>query len=98
MNCGLMPASAHTKESPPIIPDGTPITVCPGYTTTLPDVIDVTHQFAHWENGSLGHVCPNGVPKPLLVALNMFKNAGENRAAYRMREAEANRKRGGGGG
>ena len=100
MNCGLMPAAAHVAgEQGAWSPaDGSEFSICPGYTVALPDVIDVTHQFNHWENGALDHVCPAGVPKPLLVGLTLYKNAGEARSAFRMREAHKNRERGGHGG
>ena len=85
MSCGWMPAEARTGESCWMPDDGAELTVCAGYTTRLPDVIDVTQQFYHWEAGALDHVCPAGVPKPLLTGLTIYKNAGEARSAYRVR-------------
>ena len=98
MAFGWIPAAAHVDV--PWQPDdrdafdeedGSALTICAGYTTTLPDVIDIASNFHHWENGALDHVCPSGVPAPMLVGLNLFKNAGESRSAFRM--AEANRER-----
>lgn len=96
MSCGWIPAEARTGESCWQPDGGAELTICAGFTTRLPDVIDVTHQFYHWEAGALDHACPAGVPKPLLMGLTIYKNAGEARSAYRMREA--NEKRGGGNG
>ena len=99
MNCGWMSAESHTGESVFVTDDGTEFAICPGYTTTLPDVIDIAMSFHHWENGAMREVCPSGVPKPLLVGLSLFKNSGETRASFRMKEQterqkEANRRGG----
>ena len=96
MHCGLMPASAHRDGQRWEPSDGTELTTCAGYTTKLPDVVDVAIHFAHWENGALDHVCPGGAPKPLLNGLVRLKTASESRSSFRMRESAA-KNRGSGG-
>ena len=97
MNCGHLPASEH-GGTPERFAAGLELTVCAGYTTGLPDVEDIARQFSHWENGAMDHVCPRGVPKPLLDGLVILKSASEARAAYRMREALEKQKAGNRGG
>lgn len=97
LRCGFMPAAAHVDGQRWSPADGTELTVCAGYSTSLPDVIDVACSYAHWENGALDHACPGGAAKPLLQGIVMLKSATERRATFRMREqADKARQRGGG--
>ena len=88
-----MSAESHTGESVFMPDDGTELSLCAGYTTQLPDVRDVNLNFYHWENGVIREVCPDGVPKPLLLGLSLFKSAGETRASLRMHEQAEEAKR-----
>jgi hypothetical protein len=47
---------------------GEPPTVCPGYTTTLPDVVEVARGRVHWQKNSLRDFC-GGAPNEQMLAL-----------------------------
>ena len=93
MRCGLMPVAegvglawgGH---------HGLELDVCAGYTTALPDVIDVAATFAHWENGALDLACAGEQPPQSLIdGLSIFKAAIHDRE---WREHEKAKQKGGG--
>ncbi len=87
MHCGLMPSDQWLGDSPAfLIADGTPLETCAGYTTSLPEVSDISRQFFHWENAALSNSVPGGACPALLEGLVLFKSAGEARASYRIKE------------
>ena len=52
------------------------LTVCAGYSTSLPEVIDIAATFMHWENGALSTACGGDVPPQTLVdGLTLYKAA-----------------------
>lgn len=58
MGCGWLPAADHGPDGPPDAwrfgPDRSEVAeVCPGYSCTLPDVVDVATCYSHWEKGQL---------------------------------------------
>jgi len=52
------------------------LTVCAGYSTALPEVIDIAATFMHWENGALSTACGGDMPPQTLVdGLVLYKAA-----------------------
>lgn len=100
MRCGYLPDGEHIDDSMRWIPDGMSakdVTICPGYTTTLPEVIDAIANYHHYETGQITEAC-GGPPAPsLLHVISILKGAVLSKDAYRMREqAKKNQQNGGG--
>lgn len=107
MHCGWLPRETHVGGTDGVYQpddfaafnddDETSLSICAGYTTTLPEVGDVVRNFYHWENGTIREMCPSGVSRPLLVGLSLYKSSGEGRSAFRLAEqAEQQRRKAGG--
>jgi hypothetical protein len=74
IGCGYEPALAGAKPWMP--PVGSPISyrhslpvICAGYTTRLPEVVEVSRAHASWTHGSLQAFCGADHPSEVLVAL-----------------------------
>jgi hypothetical protein len=74
IGCGFEPALAGAKPwMPPLSPKvgykhSLPV-ICAGYTTRLPEVLEVARAHASWTHGSLQAFCGSDVPTEVLVAL-----------------------------
>lgn len=49
--------------------------VCPGYTTQLPEVIEIARARLHWSKGSLAAFCPGEPPSALLIGIEILEGA-----------------------
>lgn len=49
--------------------------VCPGYTTSLPEVIETTHARLHWEKGALGIWADGPVTEQQMQAVTVLEMA-----------------------
>lgn len=60
IGCGLLPPT--TLVRPPKwrhrFDDGADATVCPGFSTSLPDVVEVARLYLHWDKGNLSAMLP----------------------------------------
>lgn len=75
IGCGYEPAipgaTPWKPPAPPLVKLGYrhPLpTVCAGYTTRLPEVLEVARQHVHWKNHTLTEFC-GGKPTDLTLAL-----------------------------
>lgn len=69
MACGYIPADEHLRgmKWQPDPDSGIELTVCAGYSTSLPDVIDVARAYHHWKAGALRDVTGDQPPCPALL-------------------------------
>lgn len=49
--------------------------VCPGFTTALPEVIETARARAHWTNGELTQFCDGPATQQMLYALETLQSA-----------------------
>lgn len=85
MKCGYLDDSEHLNGSF-WQPDAFDLTVCAGYSTTLPEVVDAVTNYHHYDTGQLRDAC-DGQPSPVLLqALSLLKGAVLSKDAYRMKE------------
>ena len=55
---------------------GDPPTVCPGYTTTLPETIEIARAWRWWDKGSLDSFCDREPINPALkIGIELFAGA-----------------------
>lgn len=66
--CGVESRPATDDE--PAFPS-----VCPGYSTSLPEVIEAARARAHWEKGELTQFCRGQASDPMLRALEYLHGA-----------------------
>lgn len=90
MACGWeQPVSHGIAWSPPV---GERPTVCPGYTSRLPEVIEITRLRCHWKVGQLAIACHDGPPTPhtldAILALDWEIAAVESHALEKAREGK----------
>ena len=67
MGCGYEPPIDGARPWTPVMLDAShrlEYTLCPGYTTNLPEVVEVVRGRLHWSKGSLPVFC---VPNELIV-------------------------------
>lgn len=97
--CGLLPPVAGMRPwTPPDLSaiaheeDGTPqppLTVCPGYTVRLPQVVEARRARVHAELGTLADLYSEGRKPILLQALEWAKLAADEESeAWRNRQRE----------
>jgi hypothetical protein len=80
MNCGLLPVERRVGGSVWGSQHGLDLETCAGYTTRLPDVIDIASQFSHYEHGALSTVCGGDpLPQALLDGLAQLTAARRDR-------------------
>lgn len=61
-------------KAPPPLGHGAP-SVCPGYTTSLPEVIEIARGRLHWSKGSLGQFCRGQASDAMLVGIEILEGA-----------------------
>jgi hypothetical protein len=95
LGCGYAPPpKAGTPVDPWSAPRGDRATVCPGYTTKLPEVIEAARARFHWEKGALGMFCEGELPTELLMrSIEILASASNDCSDYYMTPAN----KGGGG-
>jgi hypothetical protein len=88
MACGFLPAPS---SSMPVTPGGQPdgfkheMTTCIGYTTRLPEVIEVSRARLHWDKGTLRDWCGGETATPsLLLALEEMESQDNASQAHAM--------------
>lgn len=77
IRCGWESVSDSGRAWHPFKLGGPPLTVCAGYTSQMPDVVDVARAFLHWEKGQLQLRNPDPPPQLLdgIEILSMEINA-----------------------
>ena len=50
-------------------------TVCPGYTTSLPEVIEGARARLHWSKGALTSFCNGNARESVLMAIEILEGA-----------------------
>lgn len=51
------------------------LNVCPGYLTTLPEVIDIARAHRHWTKGELTTFCRGDATDEMLIGVEIFEGA-----------------------
>ncbi len=51
------------------------VSVCPGYTTTMPEVIDIARAHRHWSKGELTGYCHGYATTELMIGVEIFDGA-----------------------
>lgn len=88
MHCGFIPAAQHV-DGMRWEPETFKLETCAGYTTTLPDVLDVAMSFAHWETGQLALMCDGEQPpRALLDGIAVLKDSVSELEAWHHRDKE----------
>lgn len=75
MGCGYAPPPPAPIKAEPSVAcgyNGPDLTVCPGYSTSLPEVIEVAKAHAHWSKGALR---VDDVESPMANALLILEGA-----------------------
>jgi hypothetical protein len=61
--------------------------ICPGYTTELPDVVDVARAYLHWDKGQLGIATGDvDLPAALLDGIELLSSAYSAHQAAKIEE------------
>lgn len=50
-------------------------TVCPGYTRSMPEVVEIVRAKIHWEKGALDHFCAGLAPERVLEGVEIAASA-----------------------
>lgn len=80
MGCGYEPSPAP-DVLPLVFPwqglgyTGPKVVVCPGYTTTLPEVIEIARSHLHWSKGSLTEFCRGLVADSTIFGIEILEGA-----------------------
>ena len=93
MKCGFIPVDEHVPGMH-WQPDAFDLTVCAGYSTALPEVLDAVKNYDNYESGNLHYSCGGDPPPVLLDAISLLRGSVRSKDAYRMREQA--KKNGGG--
>ena len=85
---------AHTAPAPAnlrglggiAVPEGctTTPTVCPGYTTRLPEVIEAARARLHWSKGSLDHFVRGYATEQLVIAIEIGESTSNEVQSWAM--------------
>jgi hypothetical protein len=93
MNCGLMPVERRVGGSVWGSQHGMDLQVCAGFTTELPEVVDIALHYQHFKHGTLAVSLAGAVaPNPLIDGVTILE-AAINEKQWRDHE-EATRKGG----
>jgi hypothetical protein len=65
LGCGWEPALDGAE--PATLKSNVEVTVCPGYSCKLPEVVEVASAYAHWEKGTLSARLDGAEPTPQLL-------------------------------
>jgi hypothetical protein len=88
---------AGCPYEPPVPPDLAPIvrpwaglgyagdmpSVCPGYSTTLPEAIEIARGRMHWSKGELGQFCGGQASEAMIIGIEIAEAAGNEFQAWR---------------
>lgn len=58
-------------------------TTCPGYTTNLPEVVEIARAHRHWSKGSLEAFCGGPPPEAVITGVEIFDAAMGELEAWR---------------
>lgn len=76
MACGYEPTIDIARPWSPISLNaewqGTEPTVCPGYTTSLPEVIEIGRARVHWDKGNLRDFCGDDPTEHMLIGIEIL--------------------------
>jgi hypothetical protein len=86
MRCGSIPTDKHVPDGG-WQPETFDLETCAGYTTSLPDVLDVQWAYPHWAEGQLTIACDGEQPPRSLVAgCAVLKGAANDFEAHEMKK------------
>ena len=89
LGCGWEPARAGAQPWSPAswASRGSDVSTCPGYTASLPEVVEVVGAYPHYEHGYLAEYLDGATPTPVaLDCLAVFHYALEGHRGDVMRE------------
>lgn len=87
VGCGYLPVPdklrAFVDRSAPLGCNVEP-TVCPGYSTNLPETIEIARARLHWSKGSLRDFCGERPDESLLMGIEILEGASNECQAWCM--------------
>jgi hypothetical protein len=87
MRCGFIPADRLSLGAPWTPEPYEDLSVCAGYSTTLPEVVDIASNFHHWETGQLAMACDGEQPcRALFTGIAVLKGAVGEFESHAMRK------------
>jgi hypothetical protein len=96
--CGYLPPLDESLRSvariPSVLGSNVDPTVCPGYSTRLPEVIEVARARLHWSKGSLREFVGGNPTDALVMGIEFLEGANNECEGWAMRKE--NREKGGG--
>lgn len=100
MGCGWLPredrpADEHPRAAWPFGPERSETCdTCPGYTTQLPDVIDIARRvFPHWQKGQAAiRFAGNDLPPAVVDGIEVLSASVERFSAWRTEQASKGNK------
>ena len=97
LGCGYEPPPDERLRSvariPTLLGSSTDPTVCPGYSTRLPEVIEVARARLHWSKGSLREFVGGNPTDALVMGIEFLEGANNECEGWAMRKE--NREKGG---
>lgn len=85
LGCGWIPPSALVRAAPWTHPGYTdaPLTTCPGYTTKLPEVIEINRARLHWKAGAIREFCGGRPTENVLRGIEILEGAANEANCWR---------------
>lgn len=98
MMCGFVPEDERIDGQRwiPDRMDRKEVPICPGYTTSLPEVFDAAQNYDHYDSGQLMDALHGRVPGTLWNAVAALRNSIRALDNYRSRETVRKMQEGGG--
>jgi len=88
LGCGYEPALDGARPwQAPIEAGVDEWSVCPGYTTSLPETIDVARAWLHWSKGELVAFCDGRACPSLVSGIEIMAGTMSSFEGYSMRES-----------
>jgi len=89
IGCGYEAPQANARPwQAPADADVDSWTVCPGYTTTLPETIDIARAWVHWRVGELASYCDGPACIPLVSGCEALAGIVAGFESYSVRERQ----------
>ena len=76
MACGYEAPVSHARACSPLSVNpewtGAEPTVCPGYTTSLPEVVEIGRARYHWDHGELRDFCAGQPSEHVIIGIEIL--------------------------